>query len=151
MIIKQAEVSLFARIMNHDLNLGEVPELTIACRITSENTNDAGDPLLPETTRLMLFEFKKFIFLCGIEINRVKRTQNDKFHAKESYVCPFVPPAYIDRVWKTMILYYQNYHELCELVCGGFIERLDVRSNPEVSFQKYRRLLHTIENNKQLV
>ena len=60
--------------MKVDINLGEDPDLPIEGRYTLENTNDMGEPLIPQTTQVIIAEFRKFIFLVIAKIMRQKRT-----------------------------------------------------------------------------
>ena len=92
--------------MRFDVNLGKMPELTVSLRFSRENTNDAGEPLMLQTANIILLEFKKFIYLAGLEINRLKRSDKKRYAGAEKiYECPYTPPAYIDRMWRTLILY----------------------------------------------
>ncbi len=59
---------LLARILTFDLNVGKDPVLTITKRFARENTNDLGDNLTIGTSDIVIMEFKKFIFLCALEV-----------------------------------------------------------------------------------
>ncbi len=54
--------------MSFDLNLGKEPVLTICKRLARENTNDAGDTLNPATASILILEFKKYLFLCALNL-----------------------------------------------------------------------------------
>ena len=140
-LIKKAENNLFANVMRFDVNLGKMPALTVSLRFARENTNDAGEPLMLQTAKIILLEFKKFMYLAGIEINRLKRQDKKGYASKEKiYECPYTPPAYIDRMWRTLILYNNNYEEFCKLVCGGVIERRGLPSIRPGGWTSYNTL-----------
>ena len=59
--------------MTFDFNLKKDPKLTIEARFCRENTNDLGEPLLPQTAHIIITEFRKFFFLLCVEILTRKR------------------------------------------------------------------------------
>ena len=127
--------------MRFDVNLGKMPALTIAFRFARENTNDEGEPLQIQTAEVILYEFKKFIYLAGIEINKRRREGHSNYNSKLNvFECPYTPPSYIDRMWRTMILYDRHYEALCKLVCGGLIERPGNAALRPNAFQEYKDL-----------
>lgn len=116
-MIKRAEIALLVKILKFDLNLKLNPCLTIEARFTRENTNDMGEFLLPQTTHIIIMEFKKFMYLQATAIQSMKRngtldlTKNYKRNGKWYYASPFVAPLYLDKVWRLLILYNRNYEE----------------------------------------
>lgn len=54
--------------MAFELNLGKTIELPYEARFTMENTNDMGEPLAPQTSMVMIAEFKKFMFLVILKL-----------------------------------------------------------------------------------
>lgn len=102
--------------MQFDLNLGKQPVLTICKRLARENTNDAGDQLNTATSSIMILEFKKYLFLCAL---RILNDTSKKFEfigpdGKLCYRAPFSAPPLIQKAWDEIILYTDNYLELCE-------------------------------------
>ena len=71
--IRRIESALFVKILKFDLNLGANPQLTIESRFTRENTNDMGEGLLPQTSQIIIMEFKKYMYLVATEILRRRR------------------------------------------------------------------------------
>jgi len=59
--------------MSFDLNLGKTVELPYEARFTMENTNDMGEPLAPQSSMVMISEFKKFMFLVILKLMQMKR------------------------------------------------------------------------------
>ena len=120
--IRQIEIALLFKVLKFDLNLGEKVGLTIENRFTSENTNDMGEGLMPQTAHIIITEFKKFMYLLALQINKARRdktldlTRNFKKDNQWYYLSPYTAPPYIDRVWKLLILYSKNYEELCQKV-----------------------------------
>lgn len=111
------ETALFMFVMKFDLNLNTNPLLSIESRFTRENTNDLGEPIIPQVSHIIISEFKKFMYLNAIAIGKCKRDDNLK--QEDNYIrnkkwfhkSPFVAPPYLDRIWKLFILYNQNYEE----------------------------------------
>jgi hypothetical protein len=64
------DLQLWERIVTFDLNLNKKPALTIAKRLSRENTNDLGDQLNISVGTMVLMEFKKFMFLVAKEIKQ---------------------------------------------------------------------------------
>ena len=93
--------------MRFDLNLGEVPELTVAMRFAQKTANDAGEPIQPQVARIFMFELKKFLFLCALEINKNKRLSSEAGEPKPvpPFECPFVPPPHIDLAWRHLLTF----------------------------------------------
>lgn len=61
------------------------------------------------TANILIVEFKKFMFLCGLVI----KTEPLKYAYYENgqayYKAPFPAPPLIEKVWDTLILYNDNY------------------------------------------
>ncbi len=66
-----------------DLNCGKDPELTIAKRFGRENTNDLAENLNIGTSDIVLLEFKKFMWLCAIEINAEKSQEKNPGYLRQ--------------------------------------------------------------------
>jgi hypothetical protein len=71
-------------------------------RFTLENTNDMGEPLIPQSAQVIIAEFKKFMFLVICKIMRNKRTGRinadtvpmvGNYHY---YKSPYAAPPYLD-------------------------------------------------------
>jgi hypothetical protein len=133
------------------------PCLTIEKRFTRENTNDIGEALLPQTAHIIITEFKKFMYLVALEINRCRRegkldlTKNFKKNKQWYFSSPYTAPPYIDRVWRLVILYNKNYEEFCQGMVNGFIERQDPRENFEESHLTYIACHFKLDERKDLV
>lgn len=110
-------MALLVKILKFDLNLQTNPRLTIEARFTRENTNDMGEYLLPQTAHVIIMEFKKFMYLQAHEIFTKKSegvldlTKNFKKDGQWYFSSPFTAPPYLDRVWKLLILYNDNYEK----------------------------------------
>lgn len=116
------ETALFVFIMKFDLNLNTNPLMSIESRFTRENTNDLGEPIIPQVAHIIVSEFKKFMFLNAIQIQKLKRIEKYKFSyqgmiSDSPYIkSPFVAPPYLDRFWKLFILYNKNYEVFCNKI-----------------------------------
>ena len=163
--IKKIETALLVQILKFDLNLETNPILSIEARFTRENTNDIGDALLPQTTQIIMMEFKKFMFLQALDILK-NRKLDKKSKPKKSIILdrnessikdtfnfdsPFVAPPYIDRAWRLFILYNKNYEEFCLKIWGGFIDRNDPREDQVLSFKKYWDCINSLDEKKDLL
>ena len=139
------------------MNLQQKPHLTIEARFTRENTNDMGEALMPQTSHVIIMEFKKFMYMQAVEIQKRTRdgtldmTKNFKKDKQWYFSSPFSAPPYIDRVWKLLILYNKNYEEFCQKACGGFVEREDPRENYQTSYALYQAGLAYLEAKKDIV
>lgn len=78
-----------------DLNLNKKPVLTISKRFARENTNDLGDNLNIATSDIILLEFKKYLFLCALEIKSEPKKYTFIFKDKKYFRAPFPAPLYI--------------------------------------------------------
>lgn len=113
--IKRVETAMLVKLLKFDLNLQKNPHLTIEARFARENTNDMGEFLLPQTAHVIIMEWKKFMYMIATEIAKRRRegtldlTKNFKKDGKWFYTSPFAAPPYLDRVWRLVILYNNNY------------------------------------------
>jgi hypothetical protein len=147
---------LLAKILEFDLNLGKNPQLTIVKKLARETSNDVGDPLNVATANILLLEFKKYLFLCALRIIYDKdKVYETKFDGKIHYRAPFPAPPIINKVWDLVILYSDNYMQLCNTIFNGFLDKPNFSSETE-EFDGYdymyrllvrkRRLLHPFWN-----
>ena len=129
--------------MTFDLNLGKEPDMPIEGWFTIENTNDMGEPLVPQAAQVIIAEFKKFIYLCIIKILRNKwsgkldMNQVPKLGDVPCYLAPYSAPPYLDRVWRCFLLHRWQYHVFCCQMVGGIIERTEMRENIQAAYIKY--------------
>lgn len=108
---------LWHRILAFDLNIDKKPAITVAMRFARENTNDIGDTLSVSTSSMLIMEFKKYIFLCAIEIKARKHdASGDKVHI----IAPYPAPPLIQKVWDLLILYTDHYEQLCQAAFTQF-------------------------------
>ena len=56
--VTKAEAALLVKIFKFDMNLGKKSTPTFEDRFASENTNDMGELLLPQTSHIIISEFK---------------------------------------------------------------------------------------------
>mmetsp|Transcript_10629 Transcript_10629/g.12098 ORF Transcript_10629/g.12098 Transcript_10629/m.12098 type:complete len:453 (-) Transcript_10629:480-1838(-) len=116
-----------------------------------------GESLLPQTAHVIIMEFKKFMYMQAVEIQKKTRegtldlTKNFKKDKQWFFSAPFTAPTYLDRVWRLLILYNKNYEEFCQKACGGFIERDDPRENYQISFANYHAALVNLDQRKDIV
>ena len=82
--VRKMETGLFVMIMKFDLNLKEDPKITIESKFTRQNANDLAEPMLPQTSHIIITEFKKFMYLTAIKINESKRT--DSLNLDKNYM-----------------------------------------------------------------
>mmetsp|Transcript_723 Transcript_723/g.852 ORF Transcript_723/g.852 Transcript_723/m.852 type:complete len:101 (+) Transcript_723:166-468(+) len=95
------------------------------------------------TIHILMTEFKKFIYLNSIEIQ--KRIREGTLDKEENYKkgdtwyfkAPFSPSPYIDKMWKALILYNYIYEDFCEGAVGGFIDRTPPIQDYETAFKEY--------------
>jgi hypothetical protein len=149
--MRRVETALLVKVLKFDLNIGLNPRLTIEARFTRENTNDIGEYLLPQTAHIIIMEFKKFMYMQATEI-RTRLSQgtldlqrNYKKDKKWFFSSPYTASPYLDRVWRLLILYNNNYERFCQRICGGFIDREDPRENHATSFQNYYKGIEQLE------
>lgn len=156
--IKKMETALFVFIMKFDFNLNTNPLMSIESRFTRENTNDLGEPIIPQVAHIIVAEFKMFMFLNAIEMQKIKRimkriTRKDQFSSSDfKYMrSPFVAPPYLDRFWKLFILYNKNYNTFWDKIWWSFIDRADPRENPIAAYESYWRLLDNLDKYQNLL
>ena len=66
---------LWQAIAAFDLNLNKKPVLTVIKRFARENTNDLGDTINIAVAAMIALEFKKFFFLCVVELEQQVRSE----------------------------------------------------------------------------
>jgi hypothetical protein len=69
---------LWERIGGFDLNIGKKPMLTIVKRLSRENSNDWGETINVSIGAMIVLEFKKFIFLCAVKLEKEVREYKRK-------------------------------------------------------------------------
>lgn len=101
-----------------------------------QNTNDAGEPLLPQTCQILIGEGKKHfvrkVVNCITSQKRgiLKRpsaafVRQKRYYISSSTMNSAPDSPYIDRVWKMMITYnHRTYAKLCDEVSGGYVDRV---------------------------
>ncbi len=107
----------------------------------------------------MIAEYKKFMYLVALEVQQRKRERRiegervlqDVGDKKWVFQSPFCAPPYLDRMWRTLILYNNDYAEFCKKLCSGFIDRDDPRENFPAAFQRYNALLASLERHQSLL
>jgi len=80
-------------------------------------------------------EFRKFMYLTGIEISRIRRGPEGYAPLKPiafddgqhfvGYDSPLNAPPYIDRVWRALITYDRQYRLACHQIARGYIFRTE--------------------------
>ena len=59
--------------MKIDFDIGPDQIVSFNEKFRSENTNEIGQVLNQESAEIIIQEFRKFLFLCGIKIAEIKR------------------------------------------------------------------------------
>jgi len=148
---EQIEVALLVRLFKFDLNKGIDPELSLENRVQREHCNDLGEYPMNHTIHILMTEFKKFIFLNSIEIQKriregtLNKEENYQRNGKWYFKAPFSAPPYIDKMWKALILYNYIYEDFCEGAAGGFIDRTPPQQDYEQAFKDYQECLKHLD------
>jgi hypothetical protein len=140
------EERLYALCMKYQFDLEENQSISFNELFRRENCNELGEQFNEQSAKVIIMEFRKFMFLIGAEMARLRRstgyaslnprTFNDG--AKTiAYECPYNAPPYIDRVWRAMIAYSTKYKDICYKICYGYVLRKDPRQNPQASLERY--------------
>lgn len=132
--------------MRFDFNRGKENDLTFEKRFGRENTNDAGQCLNPEATKVVINEFRKFMYINAVEIAKRKRNRrkgeldpntNKIINGEWFYECPYAASPILDKVWRCLILYCDSYKDFCKVISGGFIDRVNPVENIPDAFKRY--------------
>jgi hypothetical protein len=113
---------MYALCMKYEFNIVENQIITFNELFRRENCNELGQQLNEDAAKVIIMEFRKFMFLVGCELARIRRTSgynslnpltyNDGSKTV-AYECPYNAPPYIDRVWRAMIAYEGKYKDIC--------------------------------------
>ena len=94
---------------------------------TIHNTNDAGERLLPQTTQILIGEFKKAMILNATSLLDKQIDDNYVTISDErgkEWITFSLISTQLDRIWREMILYNnRKYREFCQDIVGGYIHR----------------------------
>lgn len=144
--IKLYEERLYALCIKINFDIVENQPLPFNEMFRRENCNEMGEQFNEDSAKIIIMEFRKFMFLCGAELANIRRTVGyDKLNPRQfndgntvvSYECPYNAPPYIDRVWRALICYNEKYKELCYKICYGYLQRKDPRMNLDLSYKRY--------------
>jgi hypothetical protein len=97
-----------SKIYSFNWNQGNSGLLTVEEIIMTQLTNDIGEFATPHFTHIVFSEFKKFMFLNKLQLEKDKNDEKDELAQrqikdfKESYVGLFAPPI-LDSVWITIM------------------------------------------------
>lgn len=150
---------MFVKIMNYDLKLAKGYSDTLEERVARLLTNDLGETLRTEVSFTLINEFKKFMYLVATDILDDKREGNldtkfyeeDKKTGQKYYAAQLHPPYILDLVWRFIIQEGKIYEEFCNVLCGGFIDRLNPRINLKGTMTRYLEARSLLEKNENLL
>ena len=125
--------------------------LTFVKKFARETTNDMGDTINLATAKIIIVEFKKFLFLVALRLiyDKEKKYQKE-INGKIQYTCPFPAPPMINKVWDLLILYSDNYMELCNSIFNGFLHKPKF-SDDEEEFKGYDYMYRLLIRKKRLL
>lgn len=138
---------MYALCMKYEFNISNNQMPTFNEFFRRENCNELGQQLNEDAANVIIMEFRKFMFLVGCELARIRRTSGLEslnpliFKDKEKVVaceCPYSAPPYIDRVWRAIIAYERKYKYFCFKVCFGYLLRNDPRETRIISYKMYK-------------
>ena len=75
--IEEFENKLYAVWMKIDFDVGPNQIISFKEKFRSENTNELGQVLNEESAEIIIQEFRKFLFLCGIKIAEIRRKSKE--------------------------------------------------------------------------
>ena len=133
-----------------DLNLDKNPEITIAKRFATENTNDLGDTLNVATSNIVFLELKKFLYLCFAQILDNPHAYIRKEQDKNYFKCPFPAPVIIGQAWNHLILYTEHYYKICTEFIGGWMDKPQFETKDE-EFTTYNELCSKLFQKRKLL
>ncbi|CAI2361049.1 unnamed protein product [Moneuplotes crassus] len=92
------------------------------------NTNDAGEIFLPQTSQIVLGDFRKKFCSKADAVIKDEETSyghSYRFGSEKYYSYTEYLSAYMDRALKFFILHaFERYCEVCRYVTGGFVDRI---------------------------
>lgn len=144
--IAMYEARLYALCMKYEFNITVNQIITFNELFRRENCNELGQVFNEESAKVIIMEFRKFMFLVGAELARIRRSYGfNKLNPRNfndgsktvAYECPYNASPYIDRVWRAMIAYDSKYKDMCYKICYGYLMRKDPRQNPGAALQRY--------------
>ncbi|CDW87490.1 UNKNOWN [Stylonychia lemnae] len=144
------ERNTLAKIFMFDLNLGKNPVLTIAKRFARENTNDNCDNLNIAMSDIVLLEFKKYLFLCKIEIQKNQEKYQFLFKGQKYYRSPFPAPYFIRKALNLVILYTEHYEKLCDEIFGGWMDIYQSESIIQ-EYEDHQRMMNLLKSKDSLL
>ena len=107
--------------MKYEFDIVENQAISFNELFRRENCNELGQQFNEESAKVIIMEFRKFMFLVGAELAKIRRTVGfNKLNPRSfndgakviSYECPYNAPPYIDRVWRSMIAYEGKYKDI---------------------------------------
>jgi len=144
--IKLYEERLYALCIKYNFDITHNQPLTFNEMFRRENCNEMGEQFNEDSSKIIIMEFRKFLFLVGAELANIRRTVGyGKLNPRQfndgsisvSYESPYNAPPYVDRVWRALIGYNDKYKDICYKICYGYLLRKDPRMNLDVSYQRY--------------
>ena len=102
---------------------------TLESEICSKFTNDAGELLLPETTQILLGNFK-LTFMSTVLSKMLSHyhssPQTKSYQDGEQIyynTCYYLSPQN-EQIWNEFILHdFEAYKQMCHIVTGGFVDK----------------------------
>ena len=153
---KTMEKSIINKIIQFDWNKENCNNITVQEMIMTENTNDLGDVISPQTSHVLFSEFLKFMFLNYINIKAIYPKENRE--SKESrastnkniFYTGLIAPPYIDLVWRSLFK-LKSYNSFCKLIFKGFLVRQDVESLCEPAGFDYKATIELLNQHRDLI
>lgn len=153
------KTALFVKTMRHDLVLINDYNDTLEERIARLLTNHMGETLRTEVVYALIQEFKKFMYLAALEILESKYNKDfepDMFYEDKKtkikyYVTSYHPPHILDLVWKFIIQEGEIYHDFCEEICGGYIDRSNPLQDMKSTLTRYSSARIRLEEHSDLL
>lgn len=105
-------------------------ETTFEEILKHELTNDLGEEVSPQTTQVLIAEFKKFMFLNQMNFRILDKSKTHYADIvakpkKMTYYKGLVAPPALDVVWRILIHHEDLYYQFCESIFGAILERRD--------------------------
>lgn len=144
--VKLYEERLYALWVKYNFDITENQPISFNELFRRENCNELGEQFNEDSAKVIIMEFRKFLFLVGAELARIRRTTGfNKLNPRAfndgtktvSYESPYNAPPYVDRVWRALIAYQGKYKDVCYKICYGYLLRKDPRLNLDASYTRY--------------
>ena len=71
-LVDEYEEKLYVAWMEIDFDAGPNQIVSFNEKFRSENTNEIGQVLSKESAEIIIKEFRKFLFLCGVELTQIR-------------------------------------------------------------------------------